>query len=415
MISQVMSKERAQAIKKIGGILSKAYDDGMADMFTKYRPSDLWTSIYAFSRLQQACTRYDAKFNETTLFGNEDTVDVELLDNLAHYAVYANAAYGTVMDLAFGGEFHLRGNLQNLLLRTKIPKGDFIAANWKPSNHPAYFIVRDRIRKKLVLCLRGTWSAQDLLFDLCCEADDLIVSEPMPRRSLFYHSKPQPLRAHHGMVQAAKSVQVEVEKAIRQELDERPDYNLVLVGHSMGGGVAAILGRLWESTFLGLVVYLIGAPCVMAEDNRASSARIISVVHDYDPFSRLSLGHVMDLSIAVLTMCEQVDLRKDIIERTSFCSIAEMSEEDLLWCHKTMTKIRSRMTTEKLYPPGRVFLLSFERPSRSHKSFPRLREVSVKHFQDLLLRPRMFDLTRHVPYSYIKWLRQLSEHYRNAR
>lgn len=335
-------------------------------------------------------------------------MDTDLLADLAHYAVYANAAYGSMMDVASGGGFHLRDNLQNLLLRTRTPKGDVIAVQQDARRHPAYFLLRDRVRRRIVLCLRGTWTAHDVLNDLCCEADDLRV--PATSAS-SWRSISRPVRAHHGMLLAAKAIQEELQPVLEAELEDRPDYSLVLTGHSMGGGVAALLGIVWEHTFPGTFVYTFGAPCVTSLQEKKSSVRIFSVLHELDPFSRMSLGHVADFSIGVSLMCEDVDLRRQVIERASR-PFDEIPLEDLRWCSETMSRLRStRLTSEKLYPPGRVLLLerAAGRPAhrRGGRPAPVLREVPPEYFQDLLIRPRIFDLTRHAPASYIRWLRQL--------
>jgi hypothetical protein len=413
-MSRLLSEETAGAVQKIREILGKAYDDGITDVFTKNRPAELWASIYALSRLQHAAFRCEAHMRQRHPRDFPKTVvDPDLLENLAHYAVYANAAYGSIMDVAFGGGFHLRDNLQNLLLRTRTPRGDLIAVQWDAKRHPAYFIVRDRVRKRIVLCLRGTWSPHDVLSDLCCEADTVVV--PPARRSSntslkWTKRKPRTFRAHHGMLKAARAIEAKVKSVLEKEFEERPDYSLVIVGHSMGGGVAALLGLLWESTFPGVIVYAIGAPCVTSVLDDPRSASVISVVHDYDPFSRMSLGHVTDVSIGLSALCEDVKLRNEIIERTSIV-LDGGTEEDLRWCYDTMAKLRSaQLTSEKLYPPGQIFLLSCDRSAKRHGGAPTptLQEVRPEHFKDLLIRPRMFDLTRHVPANYIQCLRQVA-------
>jgi Lipase (class 3) len=333
--------------------------------------------------------------------------------------VYANAAYGSMMDVAFGGGFHLRDNLQNLLLRTRTPKGDVVAVQRDARRHPAYFLLRDRVRRRIVLCLRGTWTAHDVLNDLCCEADDLRVSDDKSPSSYYYlrRGSSRQARVHHGMLLAAKAIQEELEPVLEAELEERPDYSLVLAGHSMGGGVAALLGMMWEHKFPGLFVYAFGAPCVTSIQENAKPIPVVSVLHELDPFSRMSLGHVADVSIGIGLMCDDVDLRSQVIERTSR-PFNEMSLQDLKWCSETMTRLRStHLTSEKLYPPGRILLLerrASQSASRGNHPETVLREVQPEYFQDLLIRPRVFDLTRHAPASYIHWLRQLVDRSRQA-
>lgn len=48
-------------------------------------------------------------------------------------------------------------------------------------------------------------------------------------------------RAHKGMVYAAKSISKMTRKIVTDELRSKSDYSLVIVGHSLGGGVAGKL------------------------------------------------------------------------------------------------------------------------------------------------------------------------------
>ena len=320
---------------------------------------------------------------------------------MAHYAVYANAVYGWKMDLLalrwrrlpfLGGG---GGDVPALLRRTRLEAQDVVRAEWETSrttHRPAYLVVRDHAERSIVLAIRGTWSPHDLLTDLCCLPRDFdsphdagsgsggnngalashhrknrsrSSSSSHPFSSVFdfkrlrrrRRQQQQRRSGHHGMLQAARAVQRDVQDILEEELLERhPDYNLVLVGHSLGGGVAALLGTLLEDTFPPdrLRVYLYGAPCV-APRTAQLHPNIVSVVTDGDPFSRLSLGHVADVSVALDILCQDAMLRHDILFRTSS---AELSDEDLQWCFDAMQVLRSQMTAEKLFPPGHILLLT---------------------------------------------------------
>jgi len=190
----------------------------------------------------------------------------------------------------------------------------------------------------------------------------------------------------------------------------------------MGGGVCALLGILWEDLFPDSTVYVYGSPCVVpleVSDGLAGSggARIISVIAEDDPFSCLSLGHVADISSALSALCDDGDLRQEILRKT-MRPPNRMSEHDLDWCSQVMTKLREEhMSGEKLYPPGRILLLRSVPTTgnkvlglwrrRHHKH--QLLEVPPEYFRDLLIRPRMFDLTVHVPVKYVSSLRRLAD------
>jgi hypothetical protein len=307
-------------------------------------------------------------------------------------------------------------------------------------------------RKKLVLCIRGTLSPRDILTDLCCtahnvvafdeedkEQDDIDV-DPFratnnglgfdPVQSLVDESSSSEptndgLKAHQGMLEAAHSVSRMTRDKIASELEAHPELDLVLIGHSLGGGTAAVLGSLWQNTFPGLTVYAYGCPCVMnnlEEDHTNTKLSIVSVVAEGDVFASLSLGHLADVSSAVSYLCQNEDLRKSILARTQR-NFQEMKEDDLEWSFTCMEQIvRDTMTRDKLYPAGRILYLSssetnnhagrsveehedVESSLSSHKHS--LRYVSRDKFRDLMLHPRMIDLTRHAPTRYEEDLTQL--------
>jgi hypothetical protein len=404
-----MSKESAAAIKKILTILANVEEHGVVDSFKKYPNQDVWASVYALSRLQRAAIYHDRLYEQSFPVFQ----DRKLLEDLAHYVVYANVAYGWKMDLAFRRRFS-GGDLKALLRRTGIPLEDVIAAEWESRIHrPGYFIVRDQSKQKIVLCVRGTWTPHDILTDMGCTAEDF---DPPPRdlatASMFGDLVRSPTnylwktlgkksRAHHGMLEAARALFLDAKPILEKELESNPTFGLVLVGHSMGGGVAALLGTLLESTFPNLVVYVYGAPCVAPIDARPTGdANIISVINEGDPFCCLSLGHVADVSVGLSLICEDSELRTDILRHTEG-RIDEMDRHDLEWCSKKLETLRGRMNAEKLFPPGQILLLT--KPSDDQEDtrlLPRLIHVPADHFQDLAIGPRMFDLTRHVPSLY---------------
>jgi hypothetical protein len=396
-----MSKESAAAIKKIRMILTNVEEHGVVDSFKKYPNQDVWASVYALSRLQRAAIFHDRLYQESFPVAQ----DSKLLEDLAYYVVYANVAYGWKMDLAFRRRLHLGGDLQALLRRTGTLEEDVIAAEWESRTHrPGYFIVRDQSKQKIVLCVRGTWTPHDILTDLGCTAEDFDL-DPPPARSLatkyLWNTSSKRLRAHHGMLESARALLLVVEPILIKELELNPNFSLVLVGHSMGGGVAALLGTLLERIFPNLVVYAYGAPCVAPIDTRPTGdANIISIINEGDPFCCLSLGHVADLSVGLSHLSEDSELRTDILKHTEG-RIDEMDRHDLEWCSKALQTLRERMTAEKLFPPGRILLLA--KPSADQEDEflrPRLLHVPADQFRDLAISPRMFDLTRHVPSLY---------------
>ena len=97
-----------------------------------------------------------------------------------------------------------------------------VYAEWRSATHrPAFFIVRDVNRKNIVLSIRGTLNAKDILTDLCATAEGFGAEIPCKdskdtrnsrKISLFArifggktpnvsNANCTSFRAHHGMIQ----------------------------------------------------------------------------------------------------------------------------------------------------------------------------------------------------------------------
>jgi pimeloyl-ACP methyl ester carboxylesterase len=217
-------------------------------------------------------------------------------------------------------------------------------------------------------------------------------------------------RAHQGMLEGARGVAKTARSIVEQELNHLPDYNLVVVGHSLGGGVASVLAALWKEVFPGVVAYSFGSPCVFPEETDEWLCNsIYSVVGEGDPFSKLSLGHVADLSQGISFLCEDEMLRKEILSRSKG-PIEELDDANIQWLYKTMNRMLKRMSGELLYPPGRILLMRGVRKDASKEVT--LQVVDRAHFNVLTLHPKMFDLTQHVPGRYENELRHLWNEYK---
>lgn len=424
--AKLLSKESALAMKTIRKVIDSFPDQGIIDVFSLYPTKDLIGSILALSRLQRVVqyhyrrdnTRNDTRQDQTektfTYLWKSKTLDLhserELLSDLAHYSSFAHAAYGWKFGLLLSGKFHL-GDSRMLMRKTGVKRHDIIVTNWRSKTHlPAYFLVRDVERKTIVLSIRGTCSPRDILTDLCCSAEDFFIGED-PKSTLRTRYK---ARAHHGMLESARGVASQCRKLIATELAMHPGYELVLVGHSLGGAVAAILGTLWRDTFPGLKVYAFGCPCVGPLDAYPTvDNAIVSIVGENDPFSCLSLGHLADASAILARLCENQELRDSILNHTKD-DVKTMDENSIAWCMETKKSLESLQTSEKLYPPGRILYIK-------GNLFRDIDEVSLSEanredlaFSQLKFHPRMFDLSLHIPHRYETLLSRIWNHVKST-
>lgn len=483
IISLLLSSRSRSAIFTIVEIIQRFEDHGVVDVFGKHSQPQIFWSLVAYSGLQKTLESVglvDQYHGDTTVsLTNLVTVqDPVLLHSLAHYVVYASAAYGWKLGFAMKGTTFLRkitkgrgqdqrrsmfragggggdgkppfwkrslhrtlptiNDMSFFLRRTGVKESDIVAAEWRSDTHrPGYVISRDPERKELVFSIRGTWSFHDVLTDLCCTVQDFSV-EPNDNtytdkneessqddltlslsqrlwnwfyssltKSCKYNGSPQQKQdaihsAHHGMLEAAQVLMDLTQDIVERELRKNPGYSLVIVGHSMGGGVGALLGTLWSGRF-PVSVFVYGPPCIAplhASSLIGSHAtHIVSVITEGDPFGFISLGHIAELSVALDRLCDDDRLRKRVLQSTLFRRQGD-KRNDSWWLLHTMRYLHANFTGEKLYPPGRLLLLKEQQSHAKGRPKWTLQSIPPHYFDHFQVRPSMLDLTKHMPSLY---------------
>lgn len=119
-----------------------------------------------------------------------------------------------------------------------------------------FFVAIDYTKQKIVVSIRGTLSMQDVLTDLNAEGEVLPLE---PRRDDWV--------GHKGMVQAAVYIRSKLDeerllqRAQMHNIERKTDqFGLVIVGHSLGAGTAAILSILLKPHYPTLLCYSYSPP-----------------------------------------------------------------------------------------------------------------------------------------------------------
>ncbi|RXH88876.1 hypothetical protein DVH24_000475 [Malus domestica] len=245
-------------------------------------------------------------------------------------------------DLAFGISFLLKRQKpfplfleetgyseENVLLQE--PKAGILK--------PAFTILVDHNEKCFLLLIRGTHSIKDTL----TAATGAIVP--------FHHSVVHEGGvsnlvlgyAHCGMVAAARWIAKLAKPCLLKALEEYPDYELKIVGHSLGGGTAALLTYILREqkelstttcvTFapvflLALTTYNNAAACMTWELAESGGGFITSVVNGADLVPTFSAASVDDLRAEVTASAWINDLRNQI-EQTRILSTVYRSASAL--------------------------------------------------------------------------------------
>ncbi|OLN86131.1 Sn1-specific diacylglycerol lipase alpha [Colletotrichum chlorophyti] len=267
-----------------------------------------------------------------------------------------------------------------------------------------HYISLDHESKAVVLACRGTLGFEDVLADMACDYD-----------SLYWRGRSY--KVHKGIHASARRLLYggdgRVLYTLKEALDEFSDYGLVLCGHSLGGGVTALLGTMLaepSSTGTGFVtssephrrllgdgrfletdtthvclpsgrpihVYAYGPPGTMSPALRkATRGLVTSVVHGCDLVPFLSLGVLHDFQAVALAFKSdnheaKVEVRQRIwqafqsglAEKWYTNSSRSAAADEDKWSLSALTTLRSSMMSLKLLPPGEVFIVESQRVLR---------------------------------------------------
>ncbi|CAN1281314.1 Diacylglycerol lipase-alpha [Linum perenne] len=199
---------------------------------------------------------------------------------------------------------------------------------------PAFTIIRDEGTKHFLLLIRGTHSIKDTL----TAATGAVVP--------FHHSVLDDGGishlvlgyAHCGMVAAARWIAKLSSPFLRKALDEYPEYKIKVVGHSLGGGTAALLTYILREqksfssstcvTFAPGMYLLISAACMTWDLAESGKSFITTVINGSDLVPTFSTASIDHLRSEVTASSWLSDLR-DQVEHTRVLNVVYRSASAL--------------------------------------------------------------------------------------
>jgi len=203
-------------------------------------------------------------------------------------------------------EWHKRA----LLLVAGIPDADLVYAefNNKLSTVP-YCILLDHERSLVVLSVRGSLSLEDIV------TDTLVLPESLEEVGTKYGFDGRGQYCHAGVLACFENVIRDLEKHgwLERLLEEQyPNYNLRIVGHSLGAGVCTLLGYVLRSKYPSLKVFGYSPPgCTMTwEMANDCKAFVTTFILDSDIVPRLSVLAMETLRDEVLELIGRIKVPK---------------------------------------------------------------------------------------------------------
>ncbi|CAI0540110.1 unnamed protein product [Linum tenue] len=199
---------------------------------------------------------------------------------------------------------------------------------------PAFTIIRDEATKHFLLLIRGTHSIKDTL--------TAVTGAVVP----FHHSVLDDGGishlvlgyAHCGMVAAARWIAKLSTPCLLKALDEYPEYRVKVVGHSLGGGTAALLTyilreqKMFSSstcvTFAPGINVSLAAACMTWDLAESGKNFITTIINGSDLVPTFSTASIDDLRSEVTASSWLSDLR-DQVEQTRVLNVVYRSASAL--------------------------------------------------------------------------------------
>ncbi|KAI4386923.1 hypothetical protein MLD38_004799 [Melastoma candidum] len=192
---------------------------------------------------------------------------------------------------------------------------------------PAFTIVVDHNDKRIILLIRGTHSIKDTLTAVTggvVPFHHSVVGEGGVTNVVLGY-------AHCGMVAAARWIAKLSKPCLLGALEKHPDYKIHIMGHSLGGGTAALVTfilREQKELSKATCYTFASAACMTWELAESGNDFITSIINGADIVPTFSTASLDDLRAEVTASAWINDLRNQI-ERTRILSTVYRSASAL--------------------------------------------------------------------------------------
>lgn len=387
------------------------------------------TSLVLAARPSKSAYEDDEALKRLTVTGHIDGLFPQhhIIRNITRFVRFASASYGAsfmrVMGIttATGApspgidtdhhyehhsfSHHTQLPPSTILLSSFVdPQGGTDATGHTNTGVPmVHYVSLDHDSKAVVLTCRGTLGFEDVLTDMTCDYDDMLVRNKTYKVHKGIHASALRLLSGQGS---------RVLATLAAALEEFPSYGLVMCGHSLGGAVVSLLAIMLSvpsttnSSFVttsdyqpphflltsseaepGIAppnsihlppgrpihVYAYGPPATLSPSLRlATRGLITTIINGQDLVPYLSLGVLHDMQAIALAFKTDNTGAKGEVRARVFAGLTSGladkwyggrpagtgSEPDDEWAFAALKTLRAAgMQSVKLVPPGEVFVV----------------------------------------------------------
>lgn len=166
-----------------------------------------------------------------------------------------------------------------------------------------FCLLADHSTKSVVLSIRGSWSVSDIFTDLSAGPGSFSATG-MAGDTV----------AHYGMSICCNKLMKRLldDNLLERALKLYPDYDFVITGHSLGAGLAVLVGAKLRTLHPNLKVFAYATPngLLSREAAKYTEQFVLTVVLGDDFVARMSLEAIENLKVGVLETLDSCKLSK---------------------------------------------------------------------------------------------------------
>jgi len=340
-----LSPESQEVIEDIGRLIERVND---YDLDGKQYNGSLFVLLAVIKKIQNI-SEFEAWEQNLPDVTN---IPQTILDEVKYYSNFAFNVYSASTE----------NDTKAIAEKMNIPEDDLILENIceaEEENYcPKFVFLIDHESRKLILAVRGTKSIGDCLLDMVCDDSPFLTGH-----------------AHSGILRGARELWTLVSASVVSALTLHPDYDLIVTGHSLGGGVAVLVAMeiLMEDKAMDsrpVRCFAYAPPPVFRNLNQVPASvrsQISIVINNHDIIPRTSLGSIARLVTSLravdelhLSLMDQIRvIRRAAASRDCDHDEEEEEEEVSKLMEKVITAIDSSRQEEFpfLQHPGTVIYL----------------------------------------------------------
>lgn len=184
---------------------------------------------------------------------------------------------------------------------------------------PRHAVFFDHLTESIIISIRGTASLSDVITDLYVEVAPFLDPE-------------KKILAHRGMAETSKTIFSNIFNIVRDARSmnngKYKSYRIIITGHSLGGGVATLLGLLMGENKIPCTVFAFAPPPTVSVENVELNEKctIYNFVNNEDIIPRSSHWEFLNM-ISTLSIVDKLPWNP--VQRTSAIIYGSLSEAEI--------------------------------------------------------------------------------------